>query len=155
MQHQSLTGKLKAKWTASFIDNYLLPSHVYSIALQCNNCNCIILPKHGNSFSPDHKWTRTKTSHLNQPHLLWYSEPQLIFSLCTGPSHWTGHAHILISESREKFNNALFSSQSFHRFFLSFQKSHTHSHLQGQVSLYAGQMLDLFFPLKLRHPSAS
>lgn len=146
MQHQYLTGKLKAKQTASLLVNDLLPSHVYSMALQCSKCNCIILPKHDNSFNPDHKQTRTKTSDLNQPCLLIYSESKLRFSFCTGSSHWNGHAHILLSESKEKFNTPSSASRVFMVFFLFFQKSQTHSHLQGQVSVYAGQMLDLFFP---------
>lgn len=155
MQHQSLNGKLKAKWTVSLLDNYLPPSDVYSMVLQYNNFNCIMLPKHDKSFSSGHKWTRTETSDLYQPHLLLYSEFEFIFSYCTGPSYWKEHAHILVFESREKFNYILFSSKNFHAFFfIFFQKSQTHRHLQGQVSVYAGQMLDFFFPLKRRHPSA-
>lgn len=150
MQYRSLNGKLRAKWTVSLLDNYLPPSDVYSMVLQCNNFNCIILPKHDNSFSSGHKRTHTKTSDLNQPRLQLFSEAEPILSYCTGPSYWKGHAHILVSESREKFNYILFSSQNFHAFFSYSYKNH----LQGQVSVYAGQMLDFFFSLKRRHPRA-
>lgn len=104
------------------------------MALQCDNCNCIVLPRQDNSsFSHDCKWTHTKKSDLKQPWLLFCAKQELIFSLCTGPSPWSGHAHVLASLTRKKFNNAFSSPRVF--IFHSYSKTHR------PIVIYKGRCL--------------